>query len=188
MADRNNQVQSNDREEIKNKEGEDNKRSLPPVPSNSMFRSRFIPDISVTTSPQVSLVKAKEQELNDEGFEETQSLVSETLSQETSSGNYETDTHDSTRCSPAELRYNGTTSGDLPKFHRTRDVDDDVDDLDDEDLGMRRIRNSKNRQNAITEPFDKRIGSVRRTNADKTSLLPTRTSSVKGRDAMSRLL
>lgn len=47
--------------------------------------------------------KAREQELNDEGFEETQSLVSESLSQEASSGNYETDTHDSTRCSPAEL-------------------------------------------------------------------------------------
>lgn len=51
--------------------------------------------------------KVRDQEMNDEGFEETQSLVSETLSQETSSGNYETDTHDSTRCSPAELRYGG---------------------------------------------------------------------------------
>ncbi|XP_061931495.1 uncharacterized protein LOC107998165 isoform X3 [Apis cerana] len=54
--------------------------------------------------------KVRDQEMNDEGFEETQSLVSETLSQETSSGNYETDTHDSTRCSPAELRYGGVDS------------------------------------------------------------------------------
>lgn len=67
---------------------------------NSMFKSRFIPDLSVTSMP---VNKSRDQEMNDEGFEETQSLVSETLSQETSSGNYETDTHDSTRCSPADL-------------------------------------------------------------------------------------
>ncbi|CAB0042304.1 unnamed protein product [Trichogramma brassicae] len=67
-------------------------------------QSRFIPDLTTTN-------KAREQELNDEGFEETQSLVSETLSQEASSGNYETDTHDSTRCSPAEM----TRGGDTPK-------------------------------------------------------------------------
>ena len=67
---------------------------------NSMFKSRFNPDINVT---QIPVNKTRDQELNDEGFEETQSLVSETLSQETSSGNYETDTHDSTRCSPADL-------------------------------------------------------------------------------------
>ncbi|XP_033218569.1 uncharacterized protein LOC117173991 isoform X2 [Belonocnema kinseyi] len=76
-------------------------RSVSSIPKqNSMFKSRFIPDISVTSMP---VNKARDQELNDEGFEETQSLVSETLSQETSSGNYETDTHDSTRCSPADL-------------------------------------------------------------------------------------
>ncbi|XP_043504299.1 uncharacterized protein LOC122525518 [Polistes fuscatus] len=82
-----------------------------PPKQNSMFRNRFIPDINVTNASSLSLgstVKGRDQELNDEGFEETQSLVSESLSQETSSGNYETDTHDSTRYSPAELRYAGT--------------------------------------------------------------------------------
>lgn len=69
-----------------------------------LFKSKFIPDINVSPTAQLTTGKVKEQELNDEGFEETQSLVSETLSQETSSGNYETD---STRCSPAELRYAG---------------------------------------------------------------------------------
>ncbi|XP_011504176.1 PREDICTED: cell division control protein 12 [Ceratosolen solmsi marchali] len=64
---------------------------------------RYIPELSMTNTG-----KAREIELNDEGFEETQSLVSETLSQEASSGNYETDTHDSTRCSPAELRRTGS--------------------------------------------------------------------------------
>lgn len=65
--------------------------------------------------------KAREQELNDEGFEETQSLVSESLSQEASSGNYETDTHDSTRCSPAELTRTSTTTStaSVPKIATT---------------------------------------------------------------------
>ncbi|XP_058792398.1 uncharacterized protein LOC131664929 isoform X3 [Phymastichus coffea] len=61
--------------------------------------------------PELSASKAREQELNDEGFEETQSLVSESLSQEASSGNYETDAHDSTRCSPAELTRAGGAGG-----------------------------------------------------------------------------
>ena len=73
--------------------------------------SRYIPDLTLSTSKQQ---QAREQELNDEGFEESQSLVSETLSQEASSGNYETDTHDSsTRCSPAELTR--TTNSHVPK-------------------------------------------------------------------------
>ncbi|XP_031785571.1 cell division control protein 12 isoform X2 [Nasonia vitripennis] len=87
---------------------------LPSPRQTSVFgkgTSRYIPDLNTTTS------KAREQELNDEGFEETQSLVSETLSQEASSGNYETDTHDSTRCSPAELTR--TTSSSLPKTSST---------------------------------------------------------------------
>ncbi|KAL7291846.1 hypothetical protein TKK_0014411 [Trichogramma kaykai] len=75
-----------------------------PLFGKTNSQSRFIPDLTTTN-------KAREQELNDEGFEETQSLVSETLSQEASSGNYETDTHDSTRCSPAEM----TRGGDTPK-------------------------------------------------------------------------
>jgi hypothetical protein len=68
---------------------------------------RYIPELSMTSTG-----KARELELNDEGFEETQSLVSETLSQEASSGNYETDTHDSTRCSPAELTRTGSGARD----------------------------------------------------------------------------
>ncbi|XP_012286898.1 uncharacterized protein LOC105703237 isoform X2 [Orussus abietinus] len=70
------------------------------------FQSRFIPDIAVTNAPISSLslfAKHKDQELNDEGFEETQSLVSEAFSQETSSGNFEADTQISSRCSPAEM-------------------------------------------------------------------------------------
>ncbi|XP_057321996.1 uncharacterized protein LOC130665560 [Microplitis mediator] len=81
----------------------DDKNSSSPSKNSSVFRSKFIPDMNISSNSP--LVKGKEQELNDEGFEETQSLVSETLSQETSSGNYETDIHDSPRCSPAEMRY-----------------------------------------------------------------------------------
>lgn len=73
--------------------------------SSALFKSNFIPDICITTNSPTIGKTNKETELNDEGFEETQSLVSETLSQETSSGNYETDTHDSPRHSPAEMRY-----------------------------------------------------------------------------------
>lgn len=74
--------------------------STPKQTSSSMFKTKFIPDINVTTNPVIAKVKA-EQEFNDEGFEETQSLVSETLSQGTSSGgNYETDAQDSAPHSP----------------------------------------------------------------------------------------
>ncbi|XP_011314517.1 uncharacterized protein form3 [Fopius arisanus] len=80
-------------------------KSIPIKNTSPLFKSRFIPDINMTsTSPLIG--KSKDQEMNDEGFEETQSLVSETLSQETSSGNYETDVHDSPSCSPAEMHYN----------------------------------------------------------------------------------
>ncbi|XP_015516525.2 uncharacterized protein LOC107221879 isoform X1 [Neodiprion lecontei] len=73
---------------------EDNKIQINEPKQTSMFKTKFIPDISVTSNP-VSKAKV-EQEFNDEGFEETQSLVSETLSQGTSSGgNYETDAQDS---------------------------------------------------------------------------------------------
>ncbi|XP_023248408.1 FH2 domain-containing protein 1 [Copidosoma floridanum] len=73
------------------------------LPGRQQGSPRYISDLTATS-------KARELDLNDEGFEETQSLVSETLSQEASSGNYETDTHDSTRCSPAELTRTGTTT------------------------------------------------------------------------------
>ncbi|XP_015112229.1 uncharacterized protein LOC107037914 [Diachasma alloeum] len=83
--------------------------------TSPLFRSRFIPDINMTsTSPLIG--KSKDQELNDEGFEETQSLVSETLSQETSSGNYETDVHDSPSCSPAEMHYNKDSLSDTKRI------------------------------------------------------------------------
>lgn len=135
---------------------------------SSMFRSRFIPDINVTSSSlQASSGKGKDQELNDEGFEETQSLVSETLSQETSSGNYETDTHDSTRCSPAELGY-----------HRgIRTMDDD--DLD----GGKRT----DRKPAASKVFDKpRESASTRSTRDKSSFLPKRTSDVHKRESTPR--
>lgn len=118
---------------------------------NSMFKSRFIPDLSVTSMP---VNKSRDQEMNDEGFEETQSLVSETLSQETSSGNYETDTHDSTRCSPADL---GCTTN-----------------------GQRRIREIPTSESNLTriKPFDRRNSSMR-LKSDTTSFLPKRTGSLK---------
>ncbi|XP_048516246.1 uncharacterized protein LOC105690620 [Athalia rosae] len=82
---------------------EDNNRIEINTPKQtSMFKTKFIPDISVTSNTMTK-VKA-EQEFNDEGFEETQSLVSETLSQGTSSGgNYETDAHDSANNSSAKI-------------------------------------------------------------------------------------
>ncbi|KAK0178259.1 hypothetical protein PV328_002226 [Microctonus aethiopoides] len=84
----------------------DNKTTISSSPPKNLplFKSKFIPDINISSTAPLA-TKGKDQEMNDEGFEETQSLVSETLSQETSSGNYETDIHDSPRCSPAEMRY-----------------------------------------------------------------------------------
>lgn len=121
---------------------------------SSLFRSRFIPDINVTSSPPSSS-KSRDQELNDEGFEETQSLVSETLSQETSSGNYETDTHDSTRCSPAEL---GSYGGEQRRRTTTMVDDDDLDD---------RGRSSVDKL-ASDKAFDKKT----RNASEKSSFLP----------------
>lgn len=133
-----------------------------------MFRSRFIPDISVTSSPPSS-GKSRDQELNDEGFEETQSLVSETLSQETSSGNYETDTHDSTRCSPAEL-------GGYGSEQRRRSA---VAAVDDDDLGPGRGSSvDKLLKPASDKVFDKKTTTARNA-SDKSSFLPKRTASAK---------
>lgn len=138
-------------------------RSILIAPQNSVFRGRFVPDTSTMTTPP-SCGKGKEQELNDEGFEETQSLVSETLSQETSSGNYETDTHDSTRCSPAELGYGG---------ERRRRRDDDitpVDDDDDLDGKLLKPRGMASRKNV----------------PEKSSFLPKRTIVGAKRESTSR--
>ncbi|XP_017883156.1 uncharacterized protein LOC108626791 [Ceratina calcarata] len=131
------------------------------VQDDSSFHPKF--DTSGTTLLPHSLGKVREQEMNDEGFEETQSLVSETLSQETSSGNYETDTHDSTRCSPAELRYTGTEN---------RPVED------------RKIENPlKSSSSSSSTPstikaFEKRANSMKRV-GEKSSFLPKRMNSVK---------
>lgn len=146
---------------------------------NSMFRSRFIPDISVTSSPPSSGKVTRDQELNDEGFEETQSLVSETLSQETSSGNYETDTHDSTRCSPAELSYGG-------EQHR-RSITKTMD--DDDDLNGRGNRRSLS-VDKLSKPtsgkvFDKKETASRNASG-KSSFLPTRAAGAKRESALKK--
>lgn len=61
-------------------------------------KSEFIPEIRVQANTPSHLKSKTEHELNDEGFEETQSLGSETPSQGTSSGcNYEQDSVDSPR-------------------------------------------------------------------------------------------
>lgn len=144
---------------------------------NSMFRSRFIPDINVTSSPPPSSGKiTRDQELNDEGFEETQSLVSETLSQETSSGNYETDTHDSTRCSPAELSY----SGDQHRRSITKTMDDD------DDLNSRGNRRSLSIDKLSKPGSGKVFGKKEtpRSASEKSSFLPTRTAGAKRESAL----
>ncbi|XP_076166401.1 FH2 domain-containing protein formin 3 [Ptiloglossa arizonensis] len=146
-------------------------RIQPPQPGTetSVFRGRFVPDISVTSSSSSPLPptsgKVRDQEMNDEGFEETQSLVSETLSQETSSGNYETDTHDSTRCSPAELRYPGNDT-DRGRVTNREVVDVDAKKSIDETL------------KSSIKGFEKRASSMRKT-GEKTSFLPKRTNSLK---------
>nr|CAD7397987.1 unnamed protein product [Timema cristinae] len=65
----------------------------------SKQKSEFIPEIKVQAStPSHIKTNRSEHDLNDEGFEETQSLVSETPSQGTSSGcNYEGDVTDSAK-------------------------------------------------------------------------------------------
>lgn len=135
------------------------------VRQNSVFRNRFIPDISVTTSP--SSGKSRDQELNDEGFEETQSLVSETLSQETSSGNYETDTHDLIRCSSAELGGYGSEN------HR-RSV---IAVVDDDDLDGRKSSVDKLLMPASGKAFNEKT--IVRNALEKSNFLPKRTASSK---------
>jgi len=149
------------RELEKNIRSADDSRDRSTTRQSSMFRSRFIPDINVTSSPPSS-GKSRDQELNDEGFEETQSLVSETLSQETSSGNYETDTHDSTRCSPPEL---GGYDGEQRRHSTITVVDDDVD--------GRRSSVDKLLKPTSDKTFNNKAAS------EKSSFLPKRTTSVK---------
>ncbi|GLH12264.1 Protein diaphanous [Gryllus bimaculatus] len=71
-------------------------------------KSDFIPEIRIQASTPINIKSANarhEHELNDEGFEETQSLVSETLSQGTSSGcNYEIDIVDSPQGKSGEYK------------------------------------------------------------------------------------
>jgi hypothetical protein len=176
---RNNVLNATDNGEHVSLKNNDLKRDVQPADDlhdrsitrqSSMFRSRFIPDINVTSSSLPS-GKSKDQELNDEGFEETQSLVSETLSQETSSGNYETDTHDSTsRCSPAELGYG-------VELHRRRSI---TATMDDDDL-------DGDRKPSMAKIFGKtrEIASTRNTQ-EKSSLLPKRMSDTHKRESATR--
>lgn len=97
----------------------------------SRLKSEFIPEIRVqATTPSK---QRTEHELNDEGFEETQSLVSETPSQGTSSGcNYEGDSIDSPKGKTKVIQLNradssgsGDTSCGVPsrtKITRTNSV------------------------------------------------------------------
>lgn len=143
-------------------------RSSPSVNTNkqspSVLKNRFIGDcMSISSCPPLG-VKAKELEMNDEGFEETQSLVSETLSQETSSGNYETDTHDSPRCSPAsELTY---IAKKVEPTERRRTIGKD--------------------EIARLKAFGPRAGSMKLI-GEKSSFLPKRTGSLK-RDVPPRII
>ncbi|XP_047102012.1 uncharacterized protein LOC124721206 [Schistocerca piceifrons] len=70
-------------------------------PQNSRQKSDFIPEIRINASGPGHLksgINRTEHEMNDEGFEETQSLISETPSHGTSSGcNYDPDITDSPR-------------------------------------------------------------------------------------------
>lgn len=153
------------RELEKNIRSADDSRDRSTTRQSPMFRSRFIPDINVTSSPPSS-GKSRDQELNDEGFEETQSLVSETLSQETSSGNYETDTHDSTRCSPAEL---GGYGGEQRQRSTITVVDDDL-------VGRRSSVDKLLKPASGDKAFNNKAA---RNASEKSSFLPKRTASVK---------
>jgi len=62
-------------------------RLVPTAKTPAVRKSDFIPEIRIRTSAPGVGKHRTEHELNDEGFEETQSLVSESLSQNTSSGN-----------------------------------------------------------------------------------------------------
>lgn len=117
--------------------------------------------------------KVRDQEMNDEGFEETQSLVSETLSQETSSGNYETDTHDSTRCSPAELRYGGADPNNPSIIRTTIDVKSLVDHDSANPIG-----NSLKPTKTSAAPSTIKANSIKHT-VEKSSFLPKRANSLK---------
>ncbi|KAG8318057.1 FH2 domain-containing protein 1, variant 2 [Homalodisca vitripennis] len=82
--------------------------------ASAQLKNEFIPEIRVQASTPFK--QRAEHELNDEGFEETQSLVSETPSQGTSSGcNYEGDStdapkHAGTKLSRADSSGSGETS------------------------------------------------------------------------------
>lgn len=117
--------------------------------------------------------KVRDQEMNDEGFEETQSLVSETLSQETSSGNYETDTHDSTRCSPAELRYGGADPNNPSMIRTTIDVKSLVDHDSANPIG-----NPLKPTKTSAAPSTIKANSIKHT-VEKSSFLPKRANSLK---------
>lgn len=71
---------------------------------SSKVKSEFIPEIRVQV---ITPNKHRELDMRDEGFEESQSLVSETLSQETSSGNFEQENVSPTSKTATPKIYNG---------------------------------------------------------------------------------
>ncbi|XP_034943897.1 FH2 domain-containing protein 1 [Chelonus insularis] len=133
---------------------DEDKMSTSPPKESTLFKRKIITDINISSSSPL-VVKGKEQELNDEGFEETQSLVSESLSQETSSGNYETDIHDTPRCSPAEMHFVEKDSGENKKRVIGKD------------------------EIARLKAFRPRTGSSNQINNEKSSFLPKKSESPK---------
>lgn len=81
--------------------------------AENITKTEFIPEIRLNSSSPVKL-RAEPEIMNDEGFEETQSLVSETPSQGASSGNYEGDFVESpkSKSGPKLLRADSSGSGD----------------------------------------------------------------------------
>ncbi|KAL1455382.1 hypothetical protein WDU94_009481, partial [Cyamophila willieti] len=88
------------------------------VPS-SKVKSEFIPEIKVQA---ITPNKHRELDLHDEGFEESQSLVSETLSQGTSSGNFEQENVSPTSKNAKLYRADSSGSADTTSSNPTRPV------------------------------------------------------------------
>ncbi|KAI5731933.1 hypothetical protein M8J77_018641 [Diaphorina citri] len=88
------------------------------VPS-SKVKSEFIPEIRVQA---ITPNKHRELDMHDEGFEESQSLVSETLSQGTSSGNFEQENVSPTNKNAKLYRADSSGSADTTSSNPTRPV------------------------------------------------------------------
>ncbi|XP_017299460.1 uncharacterized protein LOC103508941, partial [Diaphorina citri] len=88
------------------------------VPS-SKVKSEFIPEIRVQA---ITPNKHRELDMHDEGFEESQSLVSETLSQGTSSGNFEQENVSPTNKNAKLYRADSSGSADTTSSNPTHPV------------------------------------------------------------------